>query len=186
MSLLHQALVAEDNARRCFSARTKTRGEVRRTGGKWYRQKGLGLARHGSRGAPLFVGGGVAHGPRSGRRRTRLPKKMRRKALMTALSAKVADGDLTVVDTVALDGFSTKAIIAMLDRLNAEGRVLLVLGERDEKVVKSCRNVVALQVQVVPELTLRETVGCDCLIISRDAVQKLQEAWVPCGTSQSN
>ncbi|MGD8237361.1 MAG: 50S ribosomal protein L4 [Armatimonadota bacterium] len=186
MGLLHQATVAEDTARRRFSARTKTRSEVRLTGGKLYRQKGLGMARHGSKRAPIFVGGSVAHGPRAGRRRKRLPKKMRRKALMAALSAKTADGDLTVVDEVALDDFSTKTIISMLDNLDAEGRVLLVLGDRDQKVVKSCGNVVALEVQIAPELTLREVLGCDCLIITRDAVQKLEEAWAPCGTSQSN
>ena len=186
MALLHQAMVAEDNARRRFPARTKTRSEVRGTTGKWYRQKGLGLARHGSRRAPIFVGGGVAHGPRGDRHRTQLPRKMRRKAIMTALSAKVADGDLTVVDSVVLDDFSTKAIVEMLDKLDAEGRVLLVLGDRDQKVLRSCSNVVALAVQVAPQLTLREVLGCDSLIITRDAVRKLEEVWAPCETPQSN
>ncbi len=124
----------------------------------------------------------MAHGPRGERRHKRLPKKMRRKAVISALSAKVADGDLTVVDEVTLDDFSTKAIIAMLESLDAGGRVLLVLGDRDQKVIKSCNNVVALAVQVAPQLTLREVLRCDCLIMTRDAVRKLEEAWAPCAT----
>ncbi len=186
MPLLHQALVAEDSARRRFSARTKTRAEVRRTGGKWYRQKGLGLARHGSRAAPIFVGGSVAHGPRPGKRRKQLPKKMRRKALMSAVSAKLRDGQLTVVDEVVLDDFSTKSIVDMLEMLDAEGRVLLVLGERDQKVIKSCSNVVGITVQVAPQLTLREVLGCDRLLITRGGVRQLEEAWAPCAAPQTN
>ena len=106
--LLHQAVVTVEQGMRHDPAHTKSRSEVRLTKGKWYRQKGTGRARHGARSAPIFAGGGVAHGPRGKRRKLRLNRQMRRKALAAALSAKLHEGGVIVVDEMSAEEFSTR------------------------------------------------------------------------------
>ncbi len=179
LSLIHQAVVAADTNRRTFSAKAKTRAEVVGSTAKIWRQKGTGRARHGSRKAPLFVGGARAHAPRPRRVRARLPQKMRRAALRSALSAKVAAGHVTVLAKLELDEYSTKAIARLLDALDVEGRALLVIGAPDEKVLVSARNVNALTTRVAPHLSVREIVDCDHLILTEDAIAKVEAEWLP-------
>ncbi len=130
--LIHQALVVVDRKLKRYAGRTKTRAEIKRTKAKWYRQKGTGRARHGSRAAPLFVGGSKAHGPRGvAAAAARMPRKMRRKALYSALSAQAGDGRVVVVDGIELDEIRTKAIVEMLEALRCRGNVLVLLSEEE-------------------------------------------------------
>ena len=192
IALVHQAVLAIEHARPPRSGRTKDRHEITATGGKWYRQKGTGRARHGSKAANLFVGGYKAHGPKGNTRSHRLPKRMRRQAMFSALSSKLDEGALLVVDEVALDDYSTRQIVEMLEDLEAEGRVLLILpapgrddeGEENtearanlERVLKSTQNVVAMIARVGSNFSVREVVAADCVIMAQEALVSLQEEW---------
>ncbi len=176
--LIHQAVVAVERAMNQDSARTKGRADIRMTGAKWYRQKGTGRARHGAQSAPLFVGGGVAHGPRGPRRKPRLSRKMRRKALYAALSARIHDNAILIVDEVAADEISTAQFVAMLEDLGAEGRVLMLLGRdeaQDEKVYKSGRNIEGLLMRESPHINARDVLWADTIIISEAGLEALCE-----------
>ncbi|MCD6291222.1 MAG: 50S ribosomal protein L4, partial [Anaerolineae bacterium] len=120
-AVMHQALVRQLANARLGTHDTKTRGEVNRTKAKWYRQKGTGRARHGSRNAPIFVGGGVAHGPHPRKYTKRMPRKMRRLALRSALSVKASEERIIVLDVLHMDEPRTKAMVEMLDALGADG-----------------------------------------------------------------
>jgi len=176
--LIHQAVVAVEWAMAQDSARTLRRSEIRMTKAKWYRQKGTGRARHGAQSAPLFVGGGVAHGPSGPRRRPKLTRRMRRQALMAALSAKMHDGAITVVDEMAVEGISTRQFAQRLEALGAEGRVLMLLSAdeaRDEKLYKSGRNLPLLVMREAPHINAREVVLADTIIISQAGLAALSE-----------
>jgi large subunit ribosomal protein L4 len=176
--LIHQAVVAVERAMCQDSARTLRRSEVRMTKAKWYRQKGTGRARHGAQSAPIFVGGGVAHGPSGPRRKPKLTRKMRRKALCSALSAKIDDSAVVVVDEVSADDFSTKRFIEMLEGLGADGRVLMVLGRdeaHDEKVYKSGRNIPNLIMRESPHINARDAIWAQTIIISQAGLAALSE-----------
>ncbi len=177
-ALIHQAVVAVEWAMAQDSARTLRRSEVRLTKAKWYRQKGTGRARHGAQSAPLFVGGGVAHGPSGPRRRPKLTRRMRRQALMAALSAKMHDGAIMVVDEMAVEEISTRRFAAQLEALGAEGRVLILLGAdeaRDEKLYKSGRNLPLLVMREAPHINAREVMLADTIIISQAGLAALSE-----------
>ncbi len=174
--LIHQALLAVDHQRRQYGARTKTRGEINLTTAKWYRQKGTGRARHGARSAPIFVGGSKAHGPRGERRCVKLPKKMRRKALQSALSAQVADGCVTVVDEIVVDKVRTKTIVEMLRALGCEGHVLILLSEDeylDQYIYLSSRNIPDLITREAPHFSVRDVLWADHIIITRQALEQM-------------
>ncbi len=176
--LLHQAVVVIEDQRRQISARTLTRGQVDLTKAKWYRQKGTGRARHGAQSAPNFVGGGVAHGPKGQRRALRLNRRMRRKALAGALTQKVHEGAVTIVDEVVPEQISTRAFAAMLRDLDAQGRVLMVLAPeeaRDERLYKSGRNIPRLIMREAPHINTRDVIWAERIIISRAGLQTLTE-----------
>jgi large subunit ribosomal protein L4 len=138
--LMHQALVRQlANARR-GTHKAKSRGEVNRTKAKWYRQKGTGRARHGSRNANLFVGGGVAHGPNPRKYAKKMPRKMRRAALRSALSVKAKDNQIVLLDGFDLQAPKTKQMAAVLGNLGLDQRVLILLPERNQPVEKSARS----------------------------------------------
>ena len=121
-ALVHQALVRLGRVRRVPSARVKTRSEISRTTAKWYRQKGTGHARHGSRSAAGFVGGYKAHGPHGCKTEDALPRRMRRQAIFVAVSDKRRHGRLTVLDRFEIDAFSTKRFVEILEKLEAFGK----------------------------------------------------------------
>jgi large subunit ribosomal protein L4 len=176
--LIHQTVVAVERAMSQDSARTLRRSEVRMTKAKWYRQKGTGRARHGAQSAPIFVGGGVAHGPSEPRRKPKVTRKMRRKALYSALSAKMDEGAVVVVDEVVLEDFSTRSFIEMLDGLGADGRMLMLLGSdeaRDEKVYKSGRNIPKLIMRESPHINARDVIWAETIIISQAGLAALSE-----------
>lgn len=174
--LMHQAVVAEEANNRQGTADTKTRGEVAGTGRKPWRQKGTGRARQGMRSAPHWYHGGIVFGPHPRGYDKRMPKKMRRAAIRSALSAKLTDGEMIVVDSIALEQISTKQMAAILDNLEAAGRVLLAVDERNEIVEKSARNIAGLNLRVTPNLSVRDIIDCDCVVITKGAVKKLEEA----------
>ena len=176
--LLHQAVVTVEDQMRQVSAQTLSRSEVAMTKAKWYRQKGTGRARHGAKSAPIFVGGGVAHGPRGVRRPRRLNRQMRRKALAGALTQKAHEGAVLVVDEIAMDEISTKAFAGLLADLEAKGRVLMLLGSdeaRDQRVYKSGRNIPRLVMRESPHINARDVIWAQTIIISQAGLQALTE-----------
>lgn len=176
IGLMHQAVVAEEANNRQGNADTKTRGEVAASTKKPFRQKGTGRARQGMRSAPHFRHGGIVFGPHPHSFDKNLPKKMRRAAVKSALSAKLSDGEMVVVDSIVLDKISTKTMAEILAKLEVSGRVLLAIDERNEIISKSARNIAGLSMRVVPNFSVRDVVNCDYVVMTRSAVQKLEEA----------
>ena len=140
VSVMHQAVTARLAAQRSGTSSTKTRGEVRGGGRTPWKKKGLGRARQGSIRSPQWKGGGIAFGPKPRSYAQRIPRKMRRLALISALSARAADGAIKVVDNFAWDEPKTSAAVTLLDKMGAEGKVLFVLGRGDRVADKSVRN----------------------------------------------
>lgn len=133
-------MMQRDNARQ-GNAKTKTRSEINRTHAKWYRQKGTGRARHGSRNASIFVGGGRAHGPIPHKYTKHMPKKMRHAALRSALSAAARDGQLVFVDALNNTESKTKQVVHSLKALVGESKTLILVPERMELFERGVRNI---------------------------------------------
>ncbi|MCZ7544000.1 MAG: 50S ribosomal protein L4 [Anaerolineae bacterium] len=172
--LMHQAYVRQMANARLGTHKVKTRSENRRSKAKWYRQKGTGRARHGSRNAPIFVGGGVAHGPRPRSYRKDMPRKMRREALRSALSALAADARIVVVDQLQLDAPKTREIASILDALVGEGTALLLMPERDENVEKSVRNLPNAWYLRANYLNIRDLLGYDKVVMPLGALEVIE------------
>jgi large subunit ribosomal protein L4 len=177
VGLMHQAVVAEEANGRQGTAATKTRSEVRGGGAKPFRQKGTGRARQGSIRAPQFAHGGVVFGPHPRSYRKALPKKMRRGALKSALSARLADGAVVVVDEIKLDKISTKQMAAFLDSVEAFGRTLVVLEDITDEVRLSTRNIPGVELRLSPAISVREVLNADMIVMTRSAVGKLEEVF---------
>ncbi len=173
-AVMHQALVRQLANARLGTHKTKTRGEVNRTTAKWYRQKGTGRARHGSRNAPIFVGGGVAHGPHPRQYVQRMPRKMRRLALRSALSVKASDAQIIVLDALQMESPRTKAMIAMLKALGVDGSALILLSAANPAVELSARNLAGVQTLRANYLNVRDLLGYDYLIMPLDALAEIQ------------
>ncbi len=156
---------------------TLTRTEVRGGGRKPWRQKGTGHARQGSIRAPQWTHGGVALGPKPRDYRYALNKKVRRLAMKSALSTKVLDNNMIVLDTLAVDDYKTKTIVEMLKALNVEGKALLVTAEADKKIVKSAANIQGVKTAAVNTLNVYDILNYDKFIVSKDAVAKIEEVY---------
>ncbi len=174
VAVMHQALVRQLANARLGTHDTKTRGEVNRTKAKWYRQKGTGRARHGSRNAPIFVGGGIAHGPHPRKYTQRLPRKMHRLALRSALSVKAAENHIIVLDTLQMEKPRTKAMVAMLNALGVDGSALILLPEANEAVELSARNLPDVHTLRAGYLNVRDILGHDYLIMPLGALNEIQ------------
>jgi large subunit ribosomal protein L4 len=175
--LVHQALRVVENRRHVGRHKVLTRGEISLTTAKWYRQKGLGRARHGSRSANLFVGGHKAHGPTGLRRELHVPRKMRRKALLSVLSEQVRDGVVTILDGFHLTEISTSAVARILKNLGCRGRTLLLLSPdefRDETLYLSCRNLPNVFRREVPHLSVCDVLCVEHILITQSALQALE------------
>jgi large subunit ribosomal protein L4 len=172
--LMHQALVRQQANARLGTHKTKTRSEVNRTTKKMYRQKGTGNARHGSRRAPIFVGGGVAHGPQPRSYVKDMPRKMRRAALRSALSVKAETGDIVMLSGVAMDAPKTRVMAASRTALVGENSVLLLLADRNENVEKSARNLASVKTLRAHYLNVRDLLGYDKLLIPLDALDVIK------------
>ncbi len=172
--LMHQALVRQLANARQGTHKTKSRGEVNRTKAKWYRQKGTGRARHGSRNANLFVGGGVAHGPRPRKYTKKMPRKMRRAALRSALSVKAQENQIIVLDALEMESPRTREMAAVLGNLGLDRRVLILLPERNEPVEKSARNLPQVKTLRASYLNIRDLLGCDHVLVPLEALQVIE------------
>jgi len=173
--VIHRAVVVELDARRRFTASTKGRSEVAGSGRKLYRQKGTGRARAGDVKPPNRVGGGTWGGPKPKpeRSRKRINRKEARAAFHGALSAKAADGELYVLDSLGFDRPSTKQAKAVLDKMELEGPTLVVMTEEDEHAAMSFRNLPKVTVVVSHEYGVYELLRAREVIFSRAAYEKL-------------
>ena len=170
MDVLHQVITAQLAAARAGTASTKTRGEVRGGGRKPWRQKGLGRARHGSIRSPQWVGGGVAHGPKPRDYSQRTPKKMKRLALRSALSARASEEAVLVVDDIDWATPKTKQAAGLLDKINADGKTLMVLGQLDSVAGKSFRNLPEVRLVEPGHLTPYDVLWSDQVVFTKHTV----------------
>lgn len=169
--LMHQALVRQLANKRAGTHKTQGRSEVSRTTAKAYRQKGTGRARHGSRRAPIFVGGGVAHGPKPRKYVKAMPRKMRRAALRSALSVKASNGDIVVLDDLQMDQPKTKEMRAIVGRVAGVGSSALILvAEKSENVEKSARNLPDVHTLRATYLNVRDLLGHDKIVMPVSAL----------------
>jgi large subunit ribosomal protein L4 len=174
---MHQALLRQlANARQGTSS-TKTRSEVRGGGRKPWRQKGTGRARQGSTRSPQWEGGGVVFGPHPRSYRMDMPRKQRRLALRSALSAKAQDGGLLVLEAFELEAPQTRAVTSLLRSVDAGKRVLVVLGSHNEMLEKSARNIAEVQVTLAGNLSVRDLLIAETVIVTRDAIEHIEEAF---------
>ncbi|HEX2184923.1 MAG TPA: 50S ribosomal protein L4, partial [Chloroflexota bacterium] len=176
-ALLHQAVVRQLANARQGTHDTKTRGEVARTTRKAYRQKGTGRARQGSRKAPHWRGGGVVFGPHPRSYRQELPKKMRAGALRSALAAKVAAGELVVLQEWAMDGPSTKGLLQLLEKVSPGRSQLLVLDTPQREVRLSARNLPRVKVITTENVNVVDLLRHERVVLSLAAVRRLEERY---------
>ena len=173
--LMHQALVRQLANARQGTHKAKTRGEINRTKAKWYRQKGTGRARHGSRNAPIFVGGGVAHGPNPRKYTKKMPRKMRRAALRSALSAKAQENQIVVLDDLVMESHKTREMATVLGNLGLDQRVLILLPERNEMVESSARNLPQVKALRASYLNIRDLFKYDHVLVPMGALQVIED-----------
>ncbi len=183
--LIHQALVRQLANARLGTHSTKTRSENNRTKAKWYRQKGTGRARHGSRNAPIFVGGGIAHGPKPRSYAKKMPKKMRRAALRSALSAKAAEQQVIILDELKMAGPKTKEMAGTLRLISPnEGKTLILLAERNTPVELSVRNLPTAKALRAQYLNIRDLLDFDTLVMPLASLETI-ESLLGTGRSRS-
>ncbi|MBQ5999939.1 MAG: 50S ribosomal protein L4 [Clostridia bacterium] len=175
--VLHQAVVAYLANQRQGNQSALTRAEVRGGGAKPWRQKGTGRARQGSIRAPQWTHGGVAFAPKPRSYRLSLNKKQRRIAMCSALSSKVADGAIKVVDGASFEEIKTKNAVSFLSAIGAAGKVLVVTPEVDRNLVLSARNIPGVKTAPVNTLNVYDILNCDCFVVMKDAVAKLEEVY---------
>ena len=176
-ALLHQAVVAQQANKRRGTQDTQTRAEVSFSTRKIRPQKGTGAARQGSRRSPNRVGGGVAHGPHPRSFRQRLPKKMRRQALRVALSDKVRQDAITVIDTLKVDVPKSSVIREIVAAFELKGRTLIVTGATDHNVIKSASNLQGVEVQTAALMNPLEATSASNLIFTQEAVVAIDGLW---------
>lgn len=155
----------------------KTRGDVRGGGRKPFRQKGTGRHRQGSTTDPSQVGGGVAFAPKPRDYRYSLPKKLKRLAMKSVLSAKVAEMEIIVLDSLNFQEPKTKEMLKVLESIKASKKALIVTAEKDETVLKSASNIPGVAVTMVSQMNVYEIVNHTSFIITKDAVAKLEEVY---------
>ena len=175
--VMHEVVVNYLANQRQGTQSTLTRTEVRGGGIKPWRQKGTGRARQGSIRAPQWVGGGVAIGPKPRDYSYRLNKKVKRLALKSALSSKVEESEIIVLDALDCKEFKTKQVADMLAQLNVTEKALIVLPENDKKIVNSARNIRGVDATFVGAINTYEVLNHTKCIILKDAVEKLEEVY---------
>jgi large subunit ribosomal protein L4 len=176
-AVLHQVVTAQLAGRRVGTHETRTRGEVRGGGKKPYRQKGTGRARQGSTRAPHYRGGGTVFGPHARSYEQRLPRKMRRQALRGALTAKLGDEAIRVIDSFGLEAIKTRDFVGVLDALAAKGRVLVVAPAVDEKLRLSSRNLPSVEVILADSLNVVDLMNADVVLIEQPALARMEEVY---------
>jgi len=155
----------------------KTRGEVRGGGRKPFRQKGTGRHRQGSTTDPSQVGGGVAFAPKPRSYRYSIPKRVKRIAMFSILSSKLADKEIIVLDKLDFEAPKTKEMVKVLEAIKANKKALIVTGEKNENVMKSAANIPGVEVSMVSQMNVYEIVNHNSLILTQDAVKKIEEVY---------
>jgi large subunit ribosomal protein L4 len=178
--LVHQVMVTLMANKRQVSAHTKNRGEVRGGGKKPWRQKGTGRARHGSSRSPIWVGGGVTHGPRNERIFEKdLPKKMRRKALFMVLSEKAKNDSLIVLENFISEDGKTKEVAKILKKLPSNGNTVLVaLPKYDKKTTLSARNIAKTKIDDARNLNVLDLLNSKYLLLTKDSIKTIEETFI--------
>lgn len=177
VSAMHAVVRAYMNAQRQGTQSARTRTEVRGGGKKIYRQKGTGNARHHGRRAPQFTHGGIVFAPKPRDYRISVPRKVRRLAMKSALTSKVAESEMIVVDNIELAEAKTKNVVTMLKALGADKKALIVTADPDEKVVRASNNIQNVKTTFVGSLNVVDILNCDKFIISQDAVKRVEEVY---------
>lgn len=170
---VHDLVVAYQANRRSGTANTKTRGEVRGTGKKMYRQKGTGNARHGDRGAPIFVGGGVAFGPRPRSYAKDVPKKVRALALRRVLGDKINDEAVVSTSSFEVESGKTADFVKALSALTDAKKVLVIAGNFTEKTYLSARNVKSVQLETSESVNIEQILYAGAVVLVDDALETL-------------
>lgn len=177
--LVHQVMVSQMANLRRVIAHTKDRGEVRGGGRKPWRQKGTGRARHGSRRSPLWIGGGVTFGPTKERVfKKKINKKMRRKALLIVLSAKVKNNLLLVLDKLNLEEPKTKLMAKILEKLPVKGSSLLILPKIEKNIIKAAKNLPNVKTITARNLNVLDSLSFKYLVIPKESIKVIQETFV--------
>jgi len=172
--LMWQYYMMQRHNARLGTAKALRRGEVNRTHAKWYRQKGTGRARHGSRNAPIFVGGGVAHGPVPHKYTRQMPKKMRHAALKSALSSLARDNQIILVDHLTFETAKTKLALSTVRALVGEQRVLILMPGRDEMAERSFRNLPNVTTLHASYINVRDLLRFDQVVIPLAALDVIK------------
>ncbi|MBV8528621.1 MAG: 50S ribosomal protein L4 [Candidatus Dormibacteraeota bacterium] len=176
-SVMHQALLRQLANARQGTHNTLRRGEVSGGGRKPYRQKGTGRARQGSIRSPQWEGGGIVFGPHPRSYRQDMPRKQRRLALRGALTTRAQSGSVIVLDEFSLETPRTRAVVGLLRAVEAGRRVLLVLGSHNEMLEKSAHNIPEVQVVLANNLSVRDLLAAETVLMTRDAIEHIEEAW---------
>jgi large subunit ribosomal protein L4 len=174
--LLWEAVQSHLQNLRQGNASTKTRGEVSGGGKKPWKQKGTGRARAGSNRSPLWYHGGVSFGPKPRDYTWEMPKQLRRQAMRCALSAKLADGELLVLDDLKLQAAKTKEMASFLKKVSPSGRTTVVLGGPDASIQLSSRNLKSVRILVPQNINTYDLIDCQCLLLTKAAVTKIEES----------
>ena len=172
--VLHSAVVMQQASERSGTHKVKGRSEVRGGGRKPWKQKGTGRARQGSIRSPQWKGGGIVFGPTPRSYAYKLPKKVRRLAIKSALSSKVIDQDLIVLDELVLNAPKTKEFVAILKNLNVGRKALVVAGEYNDNIALSLRNIPGIKLVAADGINVLDVLVHDKLIITKDAVSKVE------------
>lgn len=174
---MHQVVVAQLANKRQGTQSAKTRAEVRGGGIKPWRQKGTGRARQGSIRSPQWIHGGIVFAPKPRDYRVSVPKSMRRVAFKSALSAKVAENEMIVIDSLDFDSPKTKAMLEILSAFGAK-KTLIVVEKSNENIYKSARNIPGVQVSPVNNLNVYDILKYEKFIVTKDAVSKIEEVYI--------
>jgi large subunit ribosomal protein L4 len=150
---------------------------VRGGGAKPYRQKGTGRARQGSRVAPNHVGGGIVFAPKPRDYRYSVPKKVKRLAMLSVLSSKVAENEIIVIDELSFDAPKTKDMIKFLSAVGADKKALILTADKNENVVKSASNIPGVETSYVGRMNVYEILKATSFIVTKDAVEKIEEVY---------
>ena len=176
-AVLHTAVRAFLMNQRQGTQSTLTRSEVSGGGRKPWKQKGTGHARQGSTRAPQWTHGGIALGPKPRSYRIELNKGIKRAAMFSALSSKVAGGEMIVVDNITATEYKTKNMIGLLSAVGAAKKTLVVLPEVNNFVIKSCANIEGVKTTQWNTINVYDILNCDTLIVAKDAVAKIEEVY---------
>jgi large subunit ribosomal protein L4 len=175
---VHAAVVNYLANQRQGTQSAKTRGEVSGGGRKPFRQKGTGRHRQGSTRDPSQVGGGIVFAPKPRNYRYAIPKKVKRLALKSVLSDKLSSGNLIVIDELVVNEPKTKEMVKILKNLNTGKKVLIASAVKDENVIRASANIKNLNVMPAPSINVYAVINADSLILTRDAVEKIQEVYI--------